>query len=209
MFLERPYRSLRVDLFLFSGVPSTPLWITTCWSIVIFGCFFDAPVDHYLLICLTFLWGLNLEDIWRLLPDVSLTKCNSVTCTRIDEKAAWGFDPNVGGGPVTPDVSNVYKRGRRTCDRCSLNLQDVWGFPWLSGHDRRSADADAPCVKGVWNNNNRPAPALFLTVVYKFSLCGLLGSVVFNNILVQLVQHELQVAVTSSLNCYNTLPKLL
>ena len=123
MFLERPYRSLRVDLFLFSGVPWTPLWITTCWSIVIFGCFFDAPVDHYLLICLTFLWGLNLEDIWRLLPDVSLTKCNSVTCTRIDEKAAWGFDPNVGGGSVTPDVSNVYKRGRRTCESAFTQLR--------------------------------------------------------------------------------------
>ena len=28
--------------------------------------------------------------------------CNSVTCTRIDEKAAWGFDPNVGGGVCDP-----------------------------------------------------------------------------------------------------------
>ena len=50
--------------------------------------------------------------------------CNSVTCTRIDEKAAWGFDPNVGGGgSLTPDVSNVYKRDRRTCESVLTQLR--------------------------------------------------------------------------------------
>ena len=56
-----------------------------------------------------------------------------MTCTRIDEKAAWGFDPNIGGGSLTPDVSNVYKRDRRTCESVFTQFGSVCSvmFEWF------------------------------------------------------------------------------
>ena len=82
----------------------------------------------FICMCLLFRWvflvrpGLSLPSIYVCVPlerqtksvfvvsggwsrsisSVSVTKCNRVMCTRIDENAAWGFDPNVGGVPDPP-----------------------------------------------------------------------------------------------------------